>query len=194
MKYILSIILALATFLSAQEPELPGWGVYVGAGLGSATFEDDMGADIGFEPALPFIGVNKGVMLGLPLIVNVGFGKRSYNMEMNLLGETVTSSASLDYLDIAAFMPYPLGPGFAQLGALYGTPLGGKATMELGGSEESDDIESDDMDPDFGLVLAYAYPINEQISVNAGYYLGLAEQSDGGPKFNGLFVLLGYTF
>ena len=49
MKYILSIILALATFLSAQEPELPGWGLYVGAGLGSATFEDDMGADIGFE-------------------------------------------------------------------------------------------------------------------------------------------------
>ena len=34
MKYILSIILALATFLSAQETELPGWGLYVGAGLG----------------------------------------------------------------------------------------------------------------------------------------------------------------
>tara|TARA_B100000925_G_C21938845_1_gene443614 strand:+ start:464 stop:1048 length:585 start_codon:yes stop_codon:yes gene_type:complete len=194
MKYTLAIVLALGTLLSAQEPELPGWGIYVGAGMGSAAFEDDMGADIGFEPALPFIGVNKGVMLGLPLVVNVGFGKRSYNMEMDLFGETVTTTTSLDYLDVAAFMPYPLGPGFAQLGALYGTPLGGKLTSESGGMELSEDVESDDLDSDFGLILAYAYPINEQISVNAGYYLGLAEQSDGGPKFNGLFVLLGYTF
>ena len=194
MKYTLAIVLALGTLLSAQEPELPGWGIYVGAGMGSAAFEDDMGADIGFEPALPFIGVNKGVMLGLPMVVNVGFGKRSYNMEMDLFGETVTTTTSLDYLDVAAFMPYPLGPGFAQLGALYGTPLGGKFTSESGGMELSEDVESDDLDPDFGLILAYAYPINEQISVNAGYYLGLAEQSDGGPKFNGLFVLLGYKF
>ena len=194
MKYTLAIVLALGTLLSAQEPELPGWGIYVGAGMGSAAFEDDMGADIGFEPALPFIGVNKGVMLGLPLVVNGGFGKRSYNMEMDLFGETVTTTTSLDYLDVAAFMPYPLGPGFAQLGALYGTPLGGKLTSESGGMELSEDVESDDLDSDFGLILAYAYPINEQISVNAGYYLGLAEQSDGGPKFNGLFVLLGYTF
>tara|TARA_B100000927_G_scaffold55204_1_gene42160 strand:- start:962 stop:1546 length:585 start_codon:yes stop_codon:yes gene_type:complete len=194
MKYTLAIVLALGTLLSAQEPELPGWGIYVGAGMGSAAFEDDMGADIGFEPALPFIGVNKGVMLGLPLVVNVGFGKRSYNMEMDLFGETVTTTTSLDYLDVAAFMPYPLGPGFAQLGALYGTPLGGKLTSESGGMELSEDVESEDLDSDFGLILAYAYPINEQISVNAGYYLGLAEQSDGGPKFNGLFVLLGYTF
>ena len=194
MKYTLAIVLALGTLLSAQEPELPGWGIYVGAGMGSAAFEDDMGADIGFEPALPFIGVNKGVMLGLPLVVNVGFGKRSYNMEMDLFGESVTTTTSLDYLDVAAFMPYPLGPGFAQLGALYGTPLGGKLTSESGGMELSEDVESEDLDSDFGLILAYAYPINEQISVNAGYYLGLAEQSDGGPKFNGLFVLLGYTF
>ena len=186
MKYTLAIVLALGTLLSAQEPELPGWGIYVGAGMGSAAFEDDMGADIGFEPALPFIGVNKGVMLGLPLVVNVGFGKRSYNMEMDLFGESVTTTTSLDYLDVAAFMPYPLGPGFAQLGALYGTPLGGKLTSESGGMELSEDVESEDLDSDFGLILAYAYPINEQISVNAGYYLGLAEQSDGGPKFNGI--------
>ena len=28
-------------------------------------------------------------------------------------------------------MPYQLGPGFAQIGALYGSPLGGKLTAEL---------------------------------------------------------------
>ena len=49
MKYILAIVLASVTLLSAQEPELPGWGIYVGAGMGSASFEDDMGADIGLN-------------------------------------------------------------------------------------------------------------------------------------------------
>ena len=194
MKYILIVIMTLASFLNAQEAELPGWGVYFGAGIGSASVEEDEGLEFGYEPALPFIGINKGFMLGIPLVVNVGLGKRSYNYDADFFGYEMSAKVSMDYLDIGAFMPYPLGPGFAQIGALYGTPFGGKATMEMNGEESSEDIDSEDLDPDYGLMFAYAFPINEQLSVNAGYYLGLAEQSDGGPKFNGIFMLLGYTF
>ena len=194
MKYILTVTIALASLLNAQEAELPGWGVYFGAGMGSASVEDDGGLEFGYEPALPFIGVNKGFMLGIPMVVNVGLGKRSYSMDIDFGGYKMSQGVSMDYVDIGAFMPYPLGPGFAQIGALYGTPLGGKVTMEMEGEEDTVDIESDEMDPDYGLMFSYAYPINEQLSVNAGYYLGLAEQDDGGPKFNGIFVLLGYTF
>ena len=100
----------------------------------------------------------------------------------------------MDYLDIGAQMPFPLGPGFAQIGALFGTPLGGKVTVDMDGNEATEDIDSGDLDPDYGLMFSYSYPISEQLSVTPGYYLGLAEQSDGGPKFNGIFLLLGYTF
>ena len=79
MKYLLTITLALSSLTVAQE--LPGWGVYVGGGLGSVSMDAEEGTTIGYEPALPFIGVSKGLMLGVPLVVSVGQGKRAYNME-----------------------------------------------------------------------------------------------------------------
>ena len=201
MKYLLTISLAISTLLVAQdEPQIPGWGVYVGGGLGSVSM-DDMegvkGVTVGYEPALPFIGVSKGVMLGVPLVVSVGLGKRAYNVEMDFLGAKLKSGLSVDYLDIAAYMPYPVGPGFAQVGFLFGNPLNtGTMTLEVDGEKESEDMEDLDMDPDYGLVLAYGYPVNEKINVNAGYYLGLADHGEEGSsmKFNGLFLFLGYNF
>ena len=194
MKYILTVTIAFASLLNAQEAELPGWGIYLGAGMGSASLEESEGIELGYEPALPFIGVSKGFMLGVPLVVTVGLGKRSYNMDIDFFGYEMSQGVSMDYLDIGAQMPYPLGPGFAQIGALFGTPLGGKVTVDMDGDEASEDIDSGDLDPDYGLMFSYSYPISEQLSVTPGYYLGLAEQSDGGPKFNGIFLLLGYTF
>ena len=196
MKYLLTITLALSSLTVAQE--LPGWGVYLGGGLGSMAMDAEEGTTIGYEPALPFIGVSKGVMLGMPLVVSVGLGKRAYNMEADLMGMTWKTGASFDYLDIAAYMPYPVGPGFAQVGFLYGNPLNtGTMTMELDGESDSEDMDDLDMDADYGLILAYGYPVSEKINVNAGYYLGLADHGDsesGAMKFNGLFLFLGYNF
>ena len=61
----------------------------------------------------------------------------------------------------------------------------------------SEDVDDLDMDADYGLILAYGYPVSEKINVNAGYYLGLADHGDsesGAMKFNGLFLFLGYNF
>ena len=196
MKYLLTITLALTSLTVAQD-ELPGWGVYLGGGLGSVSMEDAEGVTIGFEPALPFIGVTKGVMLGVPLVVSAGIGKRAYNLEMDFMGVTMKTGASFNYIDIAAYMPYPVGPGFAQVGFLLGNPLNtGTMTLDIDGETESEDMKDLDMDPDYGLVLAYGYPVNEKINVNAGYYLGLADHGEEGSsmKFNGLFLFLGYNF
>ena len=196
MKYLLTITLALSSLTVAQE--LPGWGVYLGGGLGSMAMDAEEGTTIGYEPALPFIGVSKGVMLGMPLVVSVGLGKRAYNVEVDLMGMTWKTGISFDYLDIAAYMPYPVGPGFAQVGFLFGNPLNtGTMTLDIDGETESEDMEDLDMDPDYGLILAFGYPVNEKINVNAGYYLGLADHGDsesGAMKFNGLFLFLGYNF
>jgi len=183
------------------QDELPGWGVYLGGGLGSMSMDEVEGVTVGYEPALPFIGVSKGVMLGMPLVVSVGLGKRAYNSEADLMGMKWKTGIALDYLDIAAYMPYPVGPGFAQVGFLYGNPLNsGTMSMSIdGGDTETADLtdEMAESDPDYGLILAYGYPVTEQINVNAGYYLGLADHGDsetGAMKFNGLFLFLGYNF
>jgi len=200
MKYLLTITLAISSLTVAQD-ELPGWGVYLGGGLGSISMEKEIpGKTYGSEPALPFIGVSKGVMLGVPLVVSVGLGKRAFNEEMNLFTKW-KNGFSWDYLDIAAYMPYPVGPGFAQVGFLYGNPLNsGTVSVSIdGGDPETSDMPDEiaESDPDYGLILAYGFPVTEQININAGYYLGLADQGDseiGAMKFNGLFLFLGYNF
>ena len=197
MKYLLTLTLVLSSLTIAQD-ELPGWGVYVGGGLGGMTMEEDEGVTMGYEPALPFIGVSKGLELGVPLIVGVGLGKRSYNMEMDFYGYKITQKVAFDYIDVSAYMPYPVGPGAAMVGFLFGSPLQtGKATMEMDGESEEEDIEDADMDPDYGLVLGYSFPVGDKIAINAGYYLGLADHGDsdtGAMKFNGLFCTVGYSF
>ena len=54
MKYLLTITLALSSLTVAQE--LPGWGVYLGGGLGSMVMEDEGEWTVGYEPSIPFIG------------------------------------------------------------------------------------------------------------------------------------------
>ena len=193
MKYLLTVALAFATLLNAQDGELPGWGVYVGGGLGSASFEDSA-VEPGAELALPFIGVSKGLMLGVPLLINVGLGKRAFNQHLDFGGYEMDYTYVWDYLDIGIATPLAVGPGVAQVGALYGLPMGGKATIDMDGNETEVDVEADDMDADYGLMVAYSYPVTESISVNTGYYIGLFDHGDGGPTFNGLFALLSYNF
>mgnify|MGYP001164896438 FL=1 len=196
MKYLLTITLALSSLTIAQD-ELPGWGVYVGGGLGGVTMDAPDGVTVGSEPQLPFIGVSKGLMLGVPLLVNVGLGKRGFNTEVDM-GVKWKTGMSYDYLDIAVGMPFPAGPGFASAGLLFGVPLNsGTMTLDIDGESESSSIDDLEMDPDYGLMLAYSYPVNEKIGVSAGYYLGLADHGDsdvGEMKFNGIFMMVGYTF
>ena len=199
MKYLLTITLALSSLTIAQD-ELPGWGVYLGGGLGSVSMDATDGVTVGSEPQLPFIGVSKGLMLGVPLLVNVGLGKRGFSNEVDLMGQKWETGVSYDYLDIAVGMPFPAGPGFASAGLLFGLPLNsGTMTVDTDGNSETTDLDGEaaEMDPDYGLMLAYSYPVNDKIGVSAGYYLGLADHGDsdvGAMKFNGIFMMVGYTF
>ena len=199
MKYLLTITLTLSSLTVAQE--LPGWGEYLGGGLGGVTVENEPdGWTFGQEPIFPFIGVSKGMMLGVPLVVSVGLGKRGFNGIVGEGSTEITIAETSDWIDVAAYMPYPVGPGFAQIGFLYGNPLNtGKQTYELNGEEVSElsgDAEDLDFDADMGLIFAYGYPITEQININAGYYLGIADHGDddGAVNFNGMFLFLGYNF
>ena len=185
-KVLLILTLPICLVLGQDQPELPGWGVYVGAGSYSATIEGVDADSVKRATLFPSIGVTKGVMVGgLPLIVGAGYHQRGYVGD-SFFGET---TMSYNTLDLWATVPYPVGPVALSAGFIVGTFLNGK--LDLDGAEI--DLE-DDMLPDgldYGLILGLGYPAGP-VNLNLGYALGLADH-DGG-SFNGLLLNVGYDF
>jgi hypothetical protein len=123
-------------------------------------------------------------------------------MEADFGDLTMSDTWNLQYLDLWAQMPYPLGPVFLGVGVNVGMYVGGTVETELKGSflgedfneSESYDLESDAMGLDYGLNLGVAYPIGDTgAQVGVLYVLGLVE-SNAGATFNGLFFNAGYSF
>ena len=203
MKNIVTICLAVFTFIVAQdttasvsqEPQLPGWGIYVGGAFGGATSVDDLpdGHSIESRLIVPNIGVSKGMFLGgVPLIVGAGYHPRGYTYEFDnpFTGSKTEVETQVNMLDVWATVPYPIGDrAILQAGFLLGTCLGGTQKTD----DEEEDIDDIEGELDYGIMLGGGFAITEQIGVNVGYYFGLAE-FDEMMKFNGLIFNLGYNF
>ena len=193
-KILLTLTLPICLLMGQDKPELPGWGVYGGIVMATAS-GDSLDSDDVEAATLPAIGVSKGVWLGsIPLSVGVGIHPRGYHMDM--MGIEIDMQAN--FLDLWAQVPYPLGPVFLGAGAHVGTFLGGKSTTkgEVFGIEidEEEDLPDDAFGLDFGVNFGVAYPIGDTgAQVGALYVLGLSEH-DMGIKFNGLFLNAGYSF
>ena len=199
-KLFMIIALPVCLVVGQDQPELPGWGVYVGYGMMGAT-GDDFDPDSMTTLNAPGFGVSKGVWLGgLPLQVGVGLHPRGFKMESEFGDLTSSNTWNLQYLDVWAQMPYPVGPVFLAVGLHVGSFIGGKVKSELSGefygfdmSESSElELKGDALGLDYGLNVGVAYPMGKaQVGVLA--VLGLSE-SDIGATFNGLFFNAGYSF
>ena len=206
MKIILTILVSMTTVMFAQDqPELPGWGVYVGGGSMGVVADDMEGVTWGRIIGVPVLGISRGLMAGpIPLSVGAGLGKRGFTQEMPnydfLSGEedgTVKAENQYTTLDIWATVPYPVGPAFIQAGFIMGLSLSGTSTTDFLGTEIELELEGDMLpDPDLGLMIALAYPINDNIGINVGYAHGLTNHGDDSMSmnFNGIFGLVGYNF
>ena len=193
MKRIMTLILALSTTIFAQEvpDNFTNFGVYIGGAQLSATTVNDLpdGYEVGSVFAMPNIGIYKGVMLGsFPVNIGVGFGNRGWSTKFNSIESTVIQH----YLDVMIGAGYPMGPVNLTGMFLLGSSMGS-------GKIESDGTEIDYPDEDFGeftdygLMFGLNYPINDNIGLDVGYYLGLAEVDDA-VKYNGIAFSLGYRF
>ena len=205
MKIILTILVSMTTVMFAQDqPELPGWGVYVGGGSMGVVADDMEGVTWGRIIGVPVLGISRGLMAGpVPLSVGAGLGKRGFTQEMpnyDLLGEEdgiVKAENQYTTLDIWATVPYPVGPAFIQAGFIMGLSLSGTSTSDFLGEEIELELTGDMLpDPDLGLMIALAYPINDNIGINVGYAHGLTNHGDDimSMNFNGIFGLVGYNF
>ena len=98
---------------------------------------------------------------------------------------------------ILVYLSLQLGPGFVQVGPLFGLPIGGKIKYQHG--SYSYEI-GDNLNLDFGLQFAYLIPVTKNINVSANFYYGLAEHKFGEydlisfkPKFSSLNFNVGYN-
>ena len=189
-KSIIMLLLPISLIMGQEDmPELPGWGVYVGYGLMSAS-GDSLPDDV-TTVGLPGFGVSKGLMVGpLPMQAGIGLHGRGYKIE----SEGATGEMTANYLDVWANVPYPVGPAFLALGINVGTFLGGKTKTEGAGFSLTTDLEDDALGLDFGLNVGLGMPIGDTgAQVGVLYLLGLAEPTDG-LTFNGIFFNAGYSF
>ena len=129
---------------------------------------------------------------GVPLIVGAGYHPRGYTYEFDnaFTGSKTEVETQVNMLDVWASVPYPIGDrAILQAGFLLGTCLGGTQKTD----DEEEDIDDIEGELDYGIMLGGGFAITEQIGVNVGYYIGLAE-FDEMMKFNGLIFNLGYNF
>ena len=193
MKRIVILALFISTKMFSQEipDNFTNFGVYIGAAQLGATAVETLpdGGKIEGVLSLPNIGVYKGVVLGsFPFNVGLGYGHRGYSLKFG----SYESIFIANYLDLMVGSGYPIGPVNLTGTFLYGISLG-SGKIEENGSEVDYPDEDFGEFPDYGLIFGVNYPVNESISVDAGYYLGLAEVNDA-FKFNGITFSLGYRF
>ena len=103
------------------------------------------------------------------------------------------SEVSADYLDFIV-TGYPVGPVNLTSLLVVGTSMG-SGTIKSGDNEA--DIDEDfGEDTDYGIMFGLNYWLNDNISLDTGYYIGLAEIGEGGAerKFVGLTFSMGYKF
>ena len=118
----------------------------------------------------------------------IGLNQRGVklNQEVSDMGITISvdGKQTLNYLTLHAVYPYAIQEKITVFGGVQlGKGLGGEANMKISisflgeteSSDESEDIDAEEMDLEYGLFLGGDYMINEKIGVRASYFKGLSD-------------------
>ena len=197
MKIILLNILFISTIFAQN-----GLTVVGGLNQSNQTFEED---DVGDE--------NINYLNGYNLTVEKSFGIAKFGVGLNQRGVKLNAEESdmgmsldmeveqtLNYLTLHAVYPYAIQEKITVFGGVQlGKGLGGEANMKISmsfmgeteSSDDSEDIDAEDMELEYGLFLGGDYMINEKIGVRASYFKGLSDiAEDDETKNNTISVSL----
>ena len=136
----------------------------------------------------------------------VGLNQRGVklNQEVSDMGITISvdGEQTLNYLTLHAIYPYAIQEKITVFGGVQlGKGLGGEANMKISisflgeteSSDESEDIDAEEMDLEYGLFLGGDYMINEKIGIRASYFKALSDiVEDAKTKNNTLSISLLY--
>ena len=190
----MKIILLNILFISAIFAQ-NGLTVVGGLNQSNQTFEED---DVGDE--------NINYLNGYNLTVEKSFGIAKFGVGLNQRGVKLNAEESdmglsldmeaeltLNYLTLHAVYPYAIQEKITVFGGVQlGKGLGGEANMKISmsflgeteSSDDSEDIDAEDMELEYGLFLGGDYMINEKIGVRASYFKGLSDIFEGASTKN----------
>jgi len=161
-------------------------------------------------------GLEINYMNGYNLYVERSFGVARFGVGLNQRGVKLNQAVSdmgvtvsadgeqtLNYLTVHAIYLYEIQEIITVFGGIQlGNGIGGEAKVKHvisgsgyldGTSVETEDIDAEDMDLEYGLFLGADYMINEKIGIRASYFKGLSNiVEDAKTKNNTLSVSLLY--
>lgn len=187
-------------------------GVQAGLNLSNQVWKDDEDTYSDEFKMLPGFNAGVTVEMGFGDLIAVEAGlladTKGFKIEEEFMGISVSTKASLLYLDVPVLVKVgpSVGPAkvFAAAGPYVGFGLTGKYKAEGDGEEESEDIkwgssEDDDLKRlDFGAKFGLGAEVMN-FTIGAYYSLGLANLStvtEGGAKMtnNVISISVGYKF
>jgi opacity protein-like surface antigen len=155
-------------------------------------------------------------MNGYNLYVERSFGVARFGVGLNQRGGKLNQAVSdmgvtvsvdgeqtLNYLTLHAIYPYEIQEKITVFGGIQlGNGIGGEVKIKQvisgsgffdGTSVDTEDIDAEDMDLEYGLFLGGDYMINEKIGIRASYFKALSDiVEDAKTKNNTLSVSLLY--
>lgn len=195
MKRVFLIILLLCAFSFAQNSVR----IFGGVNAGNMIWNDeDMQDEINPQPIL---GIDAGIEKPFGnLLLGAHYVQRGMMVE-DFMVEGIEATMTMNYVNgFAAFMILP-PESFINLfiGAEVGKFLNGEMEISYEDDSESEDIDAEDVDIDYGALAGINIWLTKTIGVRGTYYYGLNdtdknEDEDYNSKHHGLAVQLSLSF
>ena len=177
---------------------MTGKGIKVGANLANISGDDVEAEDTSMKYGALIGGyATFKISDALSLQAEVMYSQKGYKLDMDILGFSLKTTASVNYLDINPLALYSVSDQIYILaGPTLGVFLSGTIKMDIDGEEEEEDIESDDMNGmDFGVIIGGGYSLGT-FNIEARYSLGLknAYDEDFDATNTAIQILIAYPF
>ncbi|NQT25448.1 PorT family protein [candidate division KSB1 bacterium] len=210
MVLILTIMALILSFSNVSMAQITEKGVKVGLNLASATGDDvkDAKSKTGFAVGgYVLYPLNESVTMQIEAL----YAQKGVKMEgeetITYYGYTMTydykSTINLTYIEIPVLFRYDIQSSgnmkpYIIAGPYIALTMGAKVKWESGDESGSDDIKDDIKGMDYGVILGAGVKVNEKISIDARYSMGLTSVDDsehdaGDMKNKVISVTAGYA-
>ena len=205
-------LFVFSSMVFAQNEDLAtkissGWGIYGGVQSMQVSGVEDDASDEELDSFSTdrlssfYLGVWKNTdwkIGSLPITIGAELGHRGTVSKTDLQfpdGAILDLKAEIliTYLDLWASANYAMSDKFnLWIGPMLGIHLDDKIKFFGLDITESEEVDFDFDENDYGILLGAGYSLTDNMSLNFGVYRGLKDHNPG--KFNNLFLDIGYSF
>ena len=212
MRYLMISLFVFSSMVFAQNKDSAtsssGWGIYGGvqsmqvSGVEDDASDEELNSFSTDRLSSFYIGVWKNTdwkIGSLPITIGAELGHRGTVSKTDLefpdgaILDFEAAEILITYLDLWASANYAMSDKFnLWIGPMLGIHLDDKIKFLGLDITESEDVDFDFDENDYGILLGAGYSLTDNMSLNFGVYRGLKDHNPG--KFNNLFLDIGYSF